>query len=367
MEKPKLVIVGGFLGAGKTTLLSVAAKALKLRNLKVGIITNDQATGLVDTHVLGVDGFDVEEVSGSCFCCDFTGFVRAIDTLISSHQCEVVLAEPVGSCTDLSATLVQPLKAYYGTYIDIAPLSVMADALKLQKYFNSYESLLDGSGYIYLKQLEEADYILINKTDLLSGAHMANINILLHERFKDYAVRWLCAKTEIGVEEWLKEVMTDKVSGKNLAQVDYDTYAVGEAQMGWYNATLKIEHLKIGSIDWMAFNKDVLILFQELFGYEKVIVAHLKILIKNASSHVLGNIVDGNEISLDGNNFYDRSVRMVLNIRAEASHLLICELVDEILNIMKEREFTFEFISKKHFAPSYPRPTYRHYEVFKNS
>src|SRR5262245_26415708 len=111
----KLILVGGFLGAGKTTLLWEAAKRLTENNKVVGLITNDQAPDLVDTAVLSRSGSQVREVAGSCFCCNFNGFRDAVQSLEESGA-EYVIAEPVGSCTDLSATIVQPLKALYPNY-----------------------------------------------------------------------------------------------------------------------------------------------------------------------------------------------------------------------------------------------------------
>ncbi len=49
MDRPRLLLVGGFLGAGKTTLLAQAAGRLARRGKRVGLITNDQAANLVDT------------------------------------------------------------------------------------------------------------------------------------------------------------------------------------------------------------------------------------------------------------------------------------------------------------------------------
>ena len=72
-NRTQLVIIGGFLGAGKTTLLGATTRLLHDKGKKVGLITNDQAQGLVDTHILSADGTMVEEVAGSCFCCNFDG------------------------------------------------------------------------------------------------------------------------------------------------------------------------------------------------------------------------------------------------------------------------------------------------------
>ena len=80
------------------------------------------------------------------------------------------LAEPVGSCTDLRATVQYPLRRIYGDNYRVAPLSVLVDPIRAARMLG----LESGQGfspkvhYIYDKQLEEADVIVINKTDLLS-------------------------------------------------------------------------------------------------------------------------------------------------------------------------------------------------------
>src|SRR5579862_302 len=110
MDTIRFVMVGGFLGAGKTTTLSRLARLYMNRGQRVGLVTNDQAQDLVDTHSLQAQGFAVEEVAGACFCCRFGDLIGKVDRLQNSEHPDVILAEPVGSCTDLVATVVQPLR-----------------------------------------------------------------------------------------------------------------------------------------------------------------------------------------------------------------------------------------------------------------
>ena len=105
MGKMRFLMVGGFLGAGKTTTLGRLASRYIDKGLRVGIVTNDQATDLVDTHTLRQRGFDVEEVPGACFCCKFDDLLSTIGRLEGAETPDVILAEPVGSCTDLVATV----------------------------------------------------------------------------------------------------------------------------------------------------------------------------------------------------------------------------------------------------------------------
>src|SRR5262245_26630628 len=121
----RFVMVGGFLGAGKTTTIARLAKMYQDRGQRVGIVTNDQATDLVDTNSLSSQGFAVGEVAGACFCCNFNELTRTVERLEKQERPDVVLAEPVGSCTDLVATVVQPLRQLFGAKFDVAPYPVI--------------------------------------------------------------------------------------------------------------------------------------------------------------------------------------------------------------------------------------------------
>src|SRR5436305_3112138 len=113
-KRLRFVMVGGFLGAGKTTALARLARFYAGRGQRVGLVTNDQAADLVDTTSLRSQGFAVEEVAGACFCCRFDDLVDRVGRLQEGERPDVILAEPVGSCTDLVATVLQPLKNVYG-------------------------------------------------------------------------------------------------------------------------------------------------------------------------------------------------------------------------------------------------------------
>src|SRR5207253_5344174 len=125
MSPIHFIMLGGFLGAGKTTTIARLARQYHGRGLKVGIVTNDQATDLVDSNSLRAQGFDVGEVAGACFCCNFNELTATIGKLSATEKPDVVLAEPVGSCTDLVATVIQPILQLYGEKFSVAPYGVI--------------------------------------------------------------------------------------------------------------------------------------------------------------------------------------------------------------------------------------------------
>src|SRR5438132_738459 len=177
MKRLRFVMVGGFLGAGKTTALARLARFYTGRGEKVGLVTNDQAQDLVDTHSLREQGFPVAEVAGACFCCKFNDLLDKVGQLEASQRPNVILAEPVGSCTDLVATVVQPLKDLYGSRFSVAPYPVLfkpSHGLKILRN-EAGAGFSPKAAYIFRKQLEEADAILINRIDELTPAQVEQL------------------------------------------------------------------------------------------------------------------------------------------------------------------------------------------------
>lgn len=121
----RYLMLGGFLGAGKTTTLARLAGEYRQQGLNVGIVTNDQAEDLVDTGMLRGLGYNVEEVAGACFCCNFDELMDRMKNLEDANRPDIILAEPVGSCTDLVATVIQPLKHLFQAEFEIAPYAVI--------------------------------------------------------------------------------------------------------------------------------------------------------------------------------------------------------------------------------------------------
>src|SRR5205814_2970946 len=126
----RYIMIGGFLGAGKTTAVGKLAAQLTGQGLRVGLITNDQGRNLVDTAMLRSQGFATEEIPGGCFCCRFNSLVEAAQKLTANNRPEVFIAEPVGSCTDLVATVTYPLRRLYGEDFQVAPVSVLVGPVR---------------------------------------------------------------------------------------------------------------------------------------------------------------------------------------------------------------------------------------------
>jgi hypothetical protein len=234
VNKSWIVPIGGFLGAGKTTLILVAARLLRQQGLKPAAILNDQGDELVDTAYARARDLDVSEVTGGCFCCRFSDFLDAAGEL-SRYAPDVIFAEPVGSCTDLSATILQPLKSGYLDRYRLAPLTVLVDPGRATE-----EARDPNIDFLFERQIAEADLVAFSKCD-----RYTSIPRLPHGRGSVTAekeMRYLSAFDGRGVAAWLDEILSGAIPvGREILDIDYEEYARAEASLGWLNWSASIE------------------------------------------------------------------------------------------------------------------------------
>src|SRR5215217_4737446 len=180
----RFIALSGFLGAGKTTTMAAAARRLEASGRKVALITNDQGTDLIDTQTLRGTDAAVAEVTGGCFCCRFDDLAAVTARLIAENAPDVIIAEAVGSCTDITATVIRPLRAFHSEQLDVAPATTIVDPLRLRSIERSAdnEALPSDVPYLYRSQLLDAEVIGLNKTDLLRPHELEAAVAVLAER-----------------------------------------------------------------------------------------------------------------------------------------------------------------------------------------
>jgi len=364
-NEARYIMIGGFLGAGKTTAVARLAQWLAQRHLRVGLITNDQGSHLVDTNMLSAHGFQVEEIPGGCFCCRFNSLVDAARRLAATCQPEVFIAEPVGSCTDLAATVTYPLRQLYGDNFTIAPLSVLIDPFRAMKILGleSGQTFSDKVIYIYRKQLEEADIIVINKADLLTEEKTKSLQSTLAKEFPKARIFTISARNGIGLEDWFQLISTTKQEPRPTMEVDYQVYADGEALLGWLNTTLQLKSQK--AFDANKMLKHLALLIQQRLNAAGAEVAHLKMTLD--SKNLLGDLAVINlvrndfvpELSLNLKDPFQTG-ELTINMRAETSPEILRDTVksavEETLKLYPASAMTehLEF-----FRPGKPSPTHR--------
>jgi G3E family GTPase len=363
-NKARYIMIGGFLGAGKTTAVARLARFLSDRGLRVGLIANDQSSGLVDTGLLRSKGFAVEEIAGGCFCCRFNSLVEAAEKLTRETRPDLFVAEPVGSCTDLVATVSYPLRRIYGDRFSIAPLSVLVDPLRAARVLGLEpgrpfsEKVL----YVYRKQLEEADIIAVNKIDLLAPSRRERLVAALSDAFPRAEIFCVSAKEGTGLDAWFDRILTAEGRDGAAMELDYDLYAEGEALLGWLNATVRLEAPAPFDADatLVSLAREV----RDTLAAARREIAHLKMTLDAGDPAGLLSVVS--IVRTDGEPDLRESLpepvgagTLVVNLRAEADPEFLKETVERALGALAPRGIRAVVEHLERFRPARPQPTYR--------
>ncbi len=360
----RYIMLGGFLGAGKTTAVAALAQHLKGRGLRVGLITNDQGSELVDTAMLRARGFQTEEIPGGCFCCRFNSLVDAAGRLTEQTRPEVFIAEPVGSCTDLVATVTYPLRRIYGDRFVISPLSVLVDPVRAERVFGLAEGnrFSEKVVYIYRKQLEEADLIVLTKCELLEPIRLGALRAKLAAEFPHATIHEVSVREGRGLEKWFADITTGTQGHRPVMEIDYQQYAEGEALLGWLNATVQLR--APAGFDSSAVLKEFARDIQtRMAGAE---IAHLKMTLspdKGLGDIAVINLVRSDfvpELSLVLEEPLE-SGQLILNLRAEGAPELLREAVTTACDGLAKSfpGLGAELEHMEYFRPGKPQPTHR--------
>jgi Ni2+-binding GTPase involved in maturation of urease and hydrogenase len=362
----RFLLVGGFLGAGKTTTIARLANTFRQQGQRVGIVTNDQATDLVDTHALRGAGFDVGEVAGSCFCCNFGGLEAAVQQLGSHQRPDVILAEPVGSCTDIVATVVQPLRRLYQDSFAVGPYGVILKPSHGRKILTgaAKAGFSPNAAYIFRKQLEEADFFILNRIDELSPDQVNELGELLGNAYPGVPVVRMSAKTGSGFDALLQMFDQQGDFGRRILDLDYDVYAEGEAELGWLNSSLQITAPQPFALDDLALG--IVQRLQQSLAASDAEPAHLKVIGNSDGSYAVANLVSSDTaavLSLASNTRTCRADTVVNARVAVDPQTLEHHVLTAVQETCRSLDAAAEFLRTQSFRPGRPNPTYRYTEA----
>lgn len=354
--------VSGFLGAGKTTTLIATAKHLEAQGRKVAIITNDQGTELVDTQLVRSSDAAAAEVTGGCFCCRFEDLLAVAKELVDTRGVDTLLAEAVGSCTDLQATVVRPLRAYYGDTFSAPSLVTVVEPDRLTAMRNSLalDDTESDLSYLFTKQLQEADVIAVNKVDLLTDEAKTALLQELRTAHPSAEVVGYSAHSGEGLETLVGYWLTDSPADRDT-EIDYDRYADAEAALAWLNQSLTITaDTAFAPASWA---KTMLDHLSETSANGGWLVGHAKVgLMTDPGLTKLSLTAAGAEPTIDVIST-ESATRATVTINARVA----CEpeqLDTAVRAAVEHAHATARTTGADHsvtsaFKPGYPRPTHR--------
>jgi hypothetical protein len=238
----------------------------------------------------------------------------------------------------------------------------MAEPVRLADILDGGTAKLHASAaYIFRKQIEEADIIVVSKTDQLTSSDLAALKSRVAQERPAATVCTLSVKTGEGLDGWLDEVTTRSDAGRHIAKVDYDVYAEGEAVLGWLNATFV---LRGKPTEWNVFAESLLKGLSQSFDGMGASVGHVKLIVEAGNDFLMGNLTGKSDtLSIRGSAGIASEARLTLNARVQVSPEALEEVVREVLAATSKGRITATPQAWRCLSPGRPNPTRRYDHV----
>lgn len=358
----KLHLVGGFLGSGKTTAIASAAKQLMDRGQIVGVVTNDQGRYLVDSAFFESQMMPVTAVTGGCFCCNYDKLTDQLDEMLEKYQPDVIFAESVGSCADIVATVINPLVELAQDAMKPASFSLFTDSrLLYQRLSGGDMPFSEDVVYIFDEQIEEANFLIINKRDLLTRAQTAELLQLAHARYPHKEIRLQDSYEASNITAWLALIDSEEMLlPRQAVDIDYDRYAKGENQLVWLNEEITLSHIQEG------LSRRVVIDFirniiEPLYDEGKG-NCHIKFMITSRQTAYKLSFVSVQDIKWFEAipDFEDNRLHILLNVRLENDIARLTNYIDlALIRLVNHFGVIYQKEKFEGFYPAYPTPQHR--------
>jgi hypothetical protein len=224
--------------------------------------------------------------------------------------------------------------------------------------------------YVYRKQCEEADLLVINKADSMPSSQLDELRSALDAQYPGKKIFTVSAREGDGLEDWFDVLTRGDAGSGHCLDIDYGVYAEGEALLGWLNATLQVS--RAGEADGNALLTDLARGLHARLTEACAEVAHLKMtLLPDSPEDAPGSLFEDigivNLVRQDGAPELSQELpapvsggQLVLNLRAEAEPEVLRRAVDVALeHLSRDSDWIATVDHLECFSPGEPQPTHR--------
>jgi G3E family GTPase len=166
LTKLPVTVIGGYLGAGKTTLINHLLRTAN--GVRLAVLVNEFGDLAIDADLIEAEDDGLISISGGCVCCAYgSDMIGALDDIQNAvPRFDHILIEASGVA--LPGSIMTTVGLTAGLRPDAT--IVLADADQIRK--NAKHKFLSDT---ILRQLDQADIILVTKIDIVSSSQVEDV------------------------------------------------------------------------------------------------------------------------------------------------------------------------------------------------
>ncbi|MEH7884906.1 GTP-binding protein [Bacillus sp. JJ1609] len=172
MKKTEVYILSGFLGTGKTTLLKQILQHEKSIDRAIAVMMNELGNVSIDSDAVETD-VPLKELLGGCICCTIQDKLESqLQGLLFENSLDAIYIETTGAAHPVEV-LDAVLSPLFAEKLEMKGIVTTVDGtmwLNRNTFNPQVQQLL-------LEQVKHADIVIVNKSDMMTEAEQAKINM----------------------------------------------------------------------------------------------------------------------------------------------------------------------------------------------